>query len=101
MVVLVGLDRFSLPSSFRTVLLTFRTFDFVTYGITILLLWLRAWSCTPLVSLCCVCHAFVSIFPLLPTRLVMHIPPSWLMWVIVLIKYSGNCIIGNVIFDLK
>ena len=58
-VLLVVLGRFSPPSSFRTVLLTFRTFDFVTYGITILLLWLRAWACTPLVSLCSVCHPFV------------------------------------------
>ena len=58
-VVLQVLGRFSPPSSFRTVLLTFRTFDFVTYGTTILLLWLSAWACTPLVSLCSVCPPFV------------------------------------------
>ena len=73
-VVLIVLGRFSPPSSFRTVLLTF---NFVTYGPTILLLWLSAWACTPLVSLCSVCPPFVKFFPLLPTRLVMHIPPSW------------------------
>ena len=58
-VVLIVLGRFSPPSSFRTILLTFRTFDFVTYSPTILLLWLRAWACTPLVSLCSVCPPFV------------------------------------------
>ena len=57
-VVLIVLGRFSPPSSFRTVLLTFRTFDFVTYGTTILL-WLSAWACTPLVSLYSVCPLLV------------------------------------------
>ena len=58
-VALTVMDGFSPPSSFRTVLPTFRTFDFVTHGPTILLLWLRAWECTPLVSLCSVCPPFV------------------------------------------
>ena len=81
--------------------LTFLTFDFLTYGLTILLLRLLAWPSTQLVSLWSVCHYFFCFFPLLPTHLCMHIPPFWSMWVIVLFKYSGNCIIGNVIFKLK
>ena len=56
---LIVLGRFSPLSSFRTVLLTCRTFDFVTYGTRILLLWLSAWACIPLVSLCSVCPPFV------------------------------------------
>ena len=57
-VVLIVLGRFGPPSSFRMVLRTFQTFDFVTYGTTIFL-WLSAWACTPLVSLCSVCPPFV------------------------------------------
>ena len=47
---------------------------------------------------------FVYVLCLLPsasTPLLLHIPPSGSMIEIVLIKYSGNCIIGNVIFKLK
>ena len=39
--------------------------------------------------------------PSVSTPLLLHIPPSGSVIEIVLIKYSGNCIIGNVIFKLK
>ena len=55
---LIVLGRFS-PPFFSDDFTDFRTFDFVAYGPTILLLWLRAWACTPLVSLCSVCLPFV------------------------------------------
>ena len=65
--------------------------------VTILLLWCRLWLQTPMVSLflSCVCVPSAS------TPLLLHIPPSRSMIEIVLLKYSGNCIIGNVIFKLK
>ena len=44
---------------------------------------------------------FVSVLCLRSLCRVLHIPPSGSMIEIVLIKYSGNCIIGNVIFKLK
>ena len=39
--------------------------------------------------------------PSASTPLLLHILPSGSVIEIVLIKYSGNCIIGNVIFKLK
>ena len=65
--------------------------------VTILLLWYRLWHQTPMVSLflSCVCVPSAS------TPLLLHIPPSGSTIEIVLFKYSGNRIIGNVIFKLK
>ena len=51
--VLIVLVWFSPPSCFGT-----EFTHFVTYAPTILLMWLRAWACTPLVSLCSVCPDF-------------------------------------------
>ena len=61
--------------------------------VTILLLWCRLWLQTPMVSLFLSC----VYIPSASTPLLLHIPPSGSMIEIVLIKYSGNCIIGNVI----
>ena len=65
----------------------------MTLTVPILLRWSRLWHQTPLVSLflSCVCVPSAS------TPLLLHIPPSGSMIEIVLIKYSGNRIIGNVI----
>ena len=65
--------------------------------VLVVLLWYRLWHQTPMVCLylSCVCVPSAS------TSLLLHIPPSGSMIEIVLIKYSGNCIIGNVIFKLK
>ena len=65
--------------------------------VTILLLWCRLWHQTPMVSLFLSC-VYV---PSASTPLLLHIPPSESMIEIMLIKYSGNCIIENVIFKLK
>ena len=65
--------------------------------VTILLLWCRLWHQTPMVSLFLSC-VYV---PSASTPLLLHIPPSGSMIEIMLIKYSGNCIIGNVIFKLE
>ena len=86
----------SFQSFSRTSVLHFLTLTH-PLTVTILLMWYRLWHQTPMVSLflSCVCVPSAS------SPLLLHIPPSGSMIKIVLIKYSGNCIIGNVIFKLE
>ena len=86
----------SIQSFSRTSVLPFLTLTHLL-TVTILLLWCRLWHQTPMVSLFLSC-VYV---PSASTPLLLHIPPSGSVSEIVLIKYSGNCIIGNVIFKLK
>ena len=84
----------SIQSFSRTSVLPFLT---LTHQLTvpILLLWCRFRPQTPMVSLFLSC-VYVSSAS---TPLLLHILPSGSMIEIVLIKYSGNCIIGNVIIQ--
>ena len=86
----------SIQSFSRTSVLPFLTLTH-PLTVTILLQWYRLWHQTPMVCLflSCVCVPSAS------TPLLLHNPPSGSMIEIMLIKYLGNRIIGNVIFKLK